>query len=106
MESNGKEFKFLNTTCRAQININEASVKLARNVDKMIVVGGSNSSNTRLLYNNVSTITTAFHVESLDDVIKLVENGRLQLGDHIGLTGGASTMMEELYEIKEYLERL
>lgn len=106
MEVNGKEFRSLNTTCRAQININEASVKLARNVDKMIVVGGSNSSNTRLLYNNVSTITTAFHVEGLDDVIKLVENGSLQSNDHIGLTGGASTMMEELYEIKEYLEKL
>ena len=106
MEAKHTEFKYLNTTCRAQIDINEASAELARNVDKMIVVGGSNSSNTRLLYNNVSAITTAYLVEGLNEVKKLVENGDIKDTDHIGLTGGASTMMEELYEIKSFLESL
>lgn len=106
MEAKHKEFKYLNTTCRAQIDINEASAELARNVDKMIVVGGSNSSNTRLLYNNVSAITTAYLVEGLNEVKKLVENGDIKDTDHIGLTGGASTMIKELYEIKSFLESL
>lgn len=106
MAKNKLEFKFLNTTCRSQIDINEASAKLARKVDKMIVVGGSNSSNTRELFNNVSSLTTAYLVEGLAEVKVLVKDGKLASNDHIGLTGGASTMIEELYEIKDYLEKI
>lgn len=106
MTKNNLEFKCLNTTCKSQIDINEASAKLARKVDKMIVVGGSNSSNTRELFNNVSSLTTAYLVEGLVEVKLLVKDGKLAPNDHIGLTGGASTMIEELYEIKNYLEKI
>jgi len=106
MAKNNLEFRCLNTTCRSQIDINEASAKLARRVDKMIVVGGSNSSNTRELFNNVSSITTSYLVEGLSEVKLLVNDGKLSPLDYIGLTGGASTMIEELNEIKDYLEKI
>ncbi len=105
LEQNGKQFEFRNTTCGAQKRINESSEKLAKNVDCMIVVGGKNSSNTKELFNNLSGKIKSFLVEGLDDVRVLVQQGELKNFEKIGLTGGASTVREELDEIKEYLEK-
>ncbi len=99
----GKIFEYKDTTCSAQRTINEKSVILAKEVDKMIVVGGKNSSNTKELFNNVSKYKTSFFAESMSDVVKLIENKSIKKGDFIGLTGGASTTLKELEEIKDYI---
>lgn len=106
MQQLGKKFEFKDTTCNAQRVINEKSVKLAKEVDKMIVVGGKNSSNTKELFNNVSTYTTSFFVESIDDVKVLIKDKKIVKGDYIGLTGGASTIIEELNEIRDYIVKV
>lgn len=106
LEKNGKEFDYRNTTCNAQKRINESSENLAKEVDAMIVVGGKNSSNTKELFNNLSTKSTCFLVENLEDVKELVSAGKFSGIKKIGLTGGASTVISELEEIKEYLEAI
>ena len=103
MQKNKKFFDYKNTTCNAQHIINDSSVLLAKSVDKMLVVGGKNSSNTKELFNNVAQYTQSFFVENLDDVKNLIKTGQLKKGDYIGLTGGASTVIEELEEIKNYI---
>lgn len=104
LEKNGKQFEFRNTTCGAQKRINESAERLAKDVDCVIVVGGKNSSNTKELFNNISGKTKGFLVEGLEDVKDLVQQGELEHFEKIGLTGGASTVREELEEIKNYLE--
>ncbi len=106
LERNGKEFDYRNTTCNAQRRINESSEELAKEVDAMIVVGGKNSSNTKELFNNLSTKTTCFLVENLEEVKGLVMAGKLSGVKKVGLTGGASTVISELEEIKDYLENM
>ena len=106
LEKNGKEFDFRNTTCPAQRRINESSTQLAKEVDTMIVVGGKNSSNTKEIFNNLKEKINCFLVENLNDVNDLVNAGKFAYIQKIGLTGGASTVSEELEEIKEFLERV
>ena len=98
-----KVFEYKNTTCSAQRLINEKSQLLAQKVDKMIVVGGKNSSNSKELFNNLQTIVTTYFAEDLSEVKALVKENKLVCGDKIGLTGGASTLIDELQEIKDYL---
>lgn len=106
LEENGKEFDYRNTTCNAQRRINESSESLAKEVDAMIVVGGKNSSNTKELFNNLKTKANCFLVENLSDVKELVKMGKLDNVEKVGLTGGASTVISELEEIKKYLENI
>ena len=106
LEKNGKEFAFRNTTCNAQRRINESSAQLAKKVDAMIVVGGKNSSNTKELFNNLKMLKTCFLVENLNDVKELVKAGNFVNIQSIGLTGGASTVVEELEDIKAFLEEV
>lgn len=103
IEDAGKIFEYRDTTCNAQHQINDDSKKLASKVDKMIVVGGKNSSNSVELFNNLSKVVKCFFVEGIDDVKKLAEENTFSSDDYIGLTGGASTVMDELLEIKDYL---
>ena len=103
IEGAGKIFEYRDTTCNAQHRINDDSKELAKKVDKMIVVGGKNSSNSIELFNNLSKIKKCYFVEGLDDVKKLAEESVFSPNDFVGLTGGASTAMEELVEIKNYL---
>lgn len=106
IEGAGKIFEYRDTTCNAQHRINDDSKKLAEKVDKMIVVGGKNSSNSVELFNNLSKVVDCFFVEGIKDVKKLAEENTFSSDDYIGLTGGASTVMDELLEIKDYLLRL
>ncbi|NCB48048.1 MAG: hypothetical protein EOM55_00230 [Clostridia bacterium] len=105
-EKIGKQFEYKNTTCNAQKEINLSSVELAKEVDIMFVVGGKNSSNTKELFDNVSKHTKAYFVENINEVKDCLKEIKLSSKTKIGLTGGASTMIEELIEIKEYLENL
>lgn len=105
-EKAGKQFEAKNTTCNAQKEINASSTLLAKTVDIMFVVGGKNSSNTKELFNNVTKYTQAYFVENIEEVKVCLKDIKLTKKTKIGLTGGASTMIDELYEIKNYLESL
>jgi len=100
----GKIFEYKNTICDAQKNINIATLKLANLVDKMIVIGGKDSSNTKELYNAVKKLKPSFHIENAGEVETLIKNGDVTSKDIIGLTAGASTMYEDIQLIKEILE--
>lgn len=104
MHKAGKVFEFKNTICNAQKNINIASKELAQDMDAMIVIGGKNSSNTKELFLSISEICPAFHIEKEEELISLIENGELNGYEKIGLTAGASTMLEDVEKMKTIIE--
>ena len=105
MNNGKKEFDYKYTICNAQKSINEAAIKLADDVDIMIIIGGENSSNSIELFNNVSKVKKAFFIHTPEDILSLVKSKKIKKGQRIGITAGASTMKEDIAFTKELLER-
>ncbi len=83
-----EEIKIINTRCRTTERRQEAALKLAKNVDIMLVVGGRNSSNTKRLFELVSTVCPrSFHIESPEELRKEWFKGV----ERVGVAAGAST---------------
>ena len=85
-----------NDICYATTNRQEVTVKLAKKVDLILVVGASNSSNcNRLRDVSIQSGTKAYLINSYDEInpdwLKGIEK--------IGLTSGASTPDKLVYEI-------
>lgn len=77
-----------NTICYATTQRQNEAKELAKHADKMIVIGGKKSSNTKKLY-NISKLycENTFAVESADDF----ELNFFNKNDVVGITAGAST---------------
>jgi 4-hydroxy-3-methylbut-2-en-1-yl diphosphate reductase len=95
------DLRVVNTVCPVTLTRQDNSVKLAREVEAMIVVGGKNSSNTRELAVKCREICA--------DTIHVADAQELQ-ADHadwvsrfrsIGITGGTSTPEVDLEEVRE-----
>ena len=93
----------VNTICNATRNRQEEAARLAASVDGMLVIGGSNSSNTQKLFeickkecNNTHYIQTA---EDLEDNWFLT-------ADRVGVTGGASTPNIIIEEVLHHVRRI
>ena len=85
-----------NDICYATTNRQEVTVKLAKKVDLILVVGASNSSNcNRLRDVSIQSGTKAYLINTYDEInpdwLKGIEK--------IGLTSGASTPDKLVYEI-------
>jgi 4-hydroxy-3-methylbut-2-enyl diphosphate reductase len=82
-----KEIRIINTICNATTLRQESTRNLAKECDIMVVIGGKNSSNTKMLAVISSEIIPTYHIETENEIkkewFKNVEN--------IGLTAGAST---------------
>ena len=87
-ERDGCDLTVLQTICDATKHRQEEAVRIAREVDFMIVVGGLNSGNTRRLAQVVAAQDTpVLHVETVREIT--LED--LKHYARIGLTAGAST---------------
>jgi 4-hydroxy-3-methylbut-2-enyl diphosphate reductase len=107
LKSNNSELVVNKSLCLAQKTINEFSAKLATESDVMIVVGGSNSSNSIELFKNVSSICPSIFIEdiySYKDALKDV-GFEITSQTRVGITAGASTRKEELVELKKLIEK-
>jgi 4-hydroxy-3-methylbut-2-en-1-yl diphosphate reductase len=82
-----KELRLFNTICTATSIRQEATTALAKISDLMIIIGGRNSSNTRMLAALCSGITRTLHVETADEI----SEEQISSQHRIGLTAGAST---------------
>lgn len=96
-----KELRVFNTICSATSVRQKSSLELAKDSDIIIVVGGRNSSNTKMLYNICSDIVTTYHIETSDELdFSWFENK-----SKIGITAGASTpdwIIEDVYNRLKY----
>ena len=76
-----------NTICVATEQRQNEILEIAKRNDVVLVIGGSESSNTRNLYNIASAIKPAFYVEYKEDL----NNIDLSNYKNIGIMAGAST---------------
>jgi len=82
-----EEIRIINTLCKVVQGQQEAAAKLARQSELMIVIGGSNSANTRHLVEICSPLVETRSVETASEV----ESSWLAGKNRIGITAGAST---------------
>ncbi len=81
------EMRVINTICNATSVRQLSTIELAKKSDLMIVIGGKNSSNTKMLAKICENLVKTFHIETSYEIDKKWFNGDL----NVGLTAGAST---------------
>ncbi len=90
-----------NDICYATTNRQEVTVKLAKKVDLILVVGASNSSNcNRLKDVSIQSGTKAYLINSFDEI----NDEWLKDVNKLGLTSGASTPDKLVFEIIKRLD--
>lgn len=90
------EVKVFNTRCSDTDRRQKAAIKLAREVEVMIVVGGRNSSNTRRLFELVEKQgVKTYHIERPDE---LVPEWFIDIKE-AGIVSGASTPQRVVDEV-------
>jgi len=93
----------LETICDATRERQKEAIKIAREVDFMVVVGGMDSGNTRRLAKVVADEgTPCVHVETAAEL----PLDRLRGLSRVGLTAGASTPKKLIDEVQAVLENL
>ncbi len=82
------DVRAVNTVCGATEELQAAAIRLARQVDLVIVIGGRQSANTRRLRELCEEQgVVARQVETADDI----DQAWLERSDVVGITAGAST---------------
>lgn len=92
-----------NTICKAT-ELRQKEVKeIAQKVNKMVIVGGKNSSNTlKLVQISKEFCQNVYHVETKDELKKDMFNEN----DKIGIMAGASTPKSSIEEVKCFLNQI
>jgi 4-hydroxy-3-methylbut-2-enyl diphosphate reductase len=100
------DLRVVNTVCPVTLTRQDDSVRLAAEVDAMIVVGGKNSSNTRELAVKVAQVLTdTIHVADADELE--ADYGSWLAGkSRIGITGGTSTPEDDLAAVRDRIYAL
>ena len=81
------EMRVINTICNATTIRQNSTLALARESDIMIVVGGKNSSNTKMLARICESFVKTYHIETACEIDRKWFKDK----QDIGLTAGAST---------------
>ena len=75
--------------------------EISEKCNKVIVIGGKNSSNTKKLFEiSKEKCDKVYHIEIVEDIKKIKFNSN----DKIGILAGASTPKEIINDVKEYIE--
>ncbi len=94
------DIEVAHTICSATYNRQDAALKLAKDVDTMLIVGGLNSANTTRLYHICREVCPrTYHIETEVDIT----DGMLADAMHVGISAGASTPNDLVYKIQEYI---
>lgn len=97
------ECRIYNTICNATASRQASAVELAAAVEVMFVVGGKNSANTTRLADLCRKAgATVYHIETADEVVPEMMEGKMR----IGITAGASTPRAQVDAVKTVLEEL
>ncbi|MGE5208950.1 MAG: 4-hydroxy-3-methylbut-2-enyl diphosphate reductase [Alphaproteobacteria bacterium] len=99
----GSRVRFIDTVCKPTKNRQSALRKLINEVDSVVVVGGRNSNNTRLL---VETCRAAgkrtFHIERPEEL----RSEWFRNSSVVGLTAGTSTLPDTVHAVHERLKQV
>ena len=106
LKKNNYNYILDNTICNYQKVIQNSSKELAKDMDIMIIVGGKNSSNTKELYNKCSKVCKSFFISNINEINDFVKENKINKKTKIGITGGASTSKNQIFEIAHLIESL
>ena len=91
---------YMDTVCHATSERQSEAVKIADEVDAMIVIGSFNSSNTQKLFEMCSKrCTDTFYVQTVSDL----DIRKLYGKKRIGITAGASTPKKIIQEVQTHV---
>ena len=100
LREKGYNVDVVNTICNATSKRQEEAERIASEVDMMIVIGDSKSSNTQKLYEICSReCKCTIHVQTKDNL----EAGRIRPLRRVGITAGASTPKKIIEEVQNYV---
>jgi len=100
LSSKLSNLKIVDTTCKFIHNRQSDISAFSAQQDVVIIVGGENSSNCKLLHKTASKVNKrSFKIEEPEQIAK----EWLKDAEKIGISGGASTPRWQLEEIKAYL---
>ena len=89
-----------NTICNATENRQKEVSELSKKVNKMIIIGGKNSSNTKELFNIAKThCEETYLIQNIADL----SNISFTKKDIIGIAAGASTPKELMLKAQQYI---
>ena len=96
----GYDIIVLNTICSATEERQTEAREIASDVDAMIVIGGSHSSNTQKLFEICKKeCENTYYIQSLDDLdLKTSQSIRC-----VGITAGASTPNKIIEEVQKHV---
>ena len=78
-------------------------IKMSKELDNMIIIGGKNSANTKKLVDiSKENCKNVYHVQTVDD-LKVIDFSGVE---KIGIMAGASTPKTSIENIRIYLENL
>jgi len=98
-----KELVVFNTICNTTKKRQNSTKKLANSVDIMIVVGGKKSANTtHLVEISKKCSAVTYHIENYKEIKPQWFNNVKK----VGISGGASTPVEDIIDVKEAIEKL
>ena len=98
------ELKVINTVCPVTIRRQEDTVAVAREVELMIVVGGTRSANTKELTRLCEISgTRALQIESANGIGDPAAFAAIR---SVGITGGTSTPIEDLERVARRIAEL
>lgn len=97
------EVEIFNTICFATSSRQAEMIKMAEELDNMIIIGGKNSANTKKLVDiSKENCKNVYHVQTVDDLKGIDFSGV----EKIGIMAGASTPKTSIENIRIYLENL
>ena len=93
------EMRVINTICNATTVRQNSTLDLAKESDIMIVIGGKNSSNTKMLAKICESFVKTYHIEIACEINKKWFINK----QNIGLTAGASTPDWVIVEVYNHI---
>ena len=99
------EVNVFNTICMATSSRQAEMVKMSKDLNNMIIIGGKNSANTKKLVNiSKENCENVYHVQTVEDLKELnIDYSKI---DKIGIMAGASTPKDSIENIRIYLENM
>ena len=97
-----KNVEIFNTICSATKKRQDFALQLADEVDMMIVIGDTSSSNSKKLYELASEKVKSIFIEDVAELEETMFDGV----QRVGVTAGASTPDFVIDEVIEYLKKI
>ncbi len=94
--------QIFDTICNATAKRQEEAIRLARQCDHMVIVGGRESSNTAKLRDVCAPYCTTHAVETAADI----RRERFHGGEMVGITAGASTPADIIKEVHQTMSEI